>query len=284
MRRGWLPLALLCGVFWLIADPAPVWAQRPGLATLISFATATSVQRSLGGPSVTPIRRGMSLIPGNVIQTDPQGRAETLFGDGRQVKLDVNTVLELSPTQSDHMRLVRGKTWVRVPPRRPMWIDGIAASCHPHGTELEMAVADDGTTTLTVVEGDVEFANARGRVMVKESQQSTARPGQAPSPPVAAINLPSVIQWTNDIQPVALLLETSFVSQDPQRLAAALREAEALPPGEERGRRLGDVRHDRGELPEALTAYSEARAALGAPAPAGEAATLAARTGQTLLE
>src|SRR5712691_6861937 len=89
MRRWWLPLALLCGIGSLTAASAPAWAQRPGLATLISFATATSVQRSLAGPVVIPIRRGMPLSPGNVIQTDLQGRAETLFGDGRQVKLDV---------------------------------------------------------------------------------------------------------------------------------------------------------------------------------------------------
>src|SRR5262249_50669466 len=79
-----------------------------------------------------------------------------------------------------------------------------------------------------------------------------------------------VIQWTNDVQPVALLLEVAFVSQDPARLRAALREVEAerAKAGESAARwlRLGDVRHDRGELPEALAAYEAARGALGGQA------------------
>jgi hypothetical protein len=143
-----------------------------------------------------------------------------------------------------------------------------AARTTPDGAELDLRLAEDGTTTLTVGEGEVEFANAQDRVVVRRSEQSVARPGQPPTRPVA-VNLPVLIEWTNDLQPVALPLETIYVSQDPERLKAALREAEALPAGAERSRRLGDVRHDRGELQQALAAYEAALAALGPDAPAG---------------
>ena len=52
------------------------------------------------------------------------------------------------------------------------------------GTEVLLGVADDGTTTLTVLEGAVSFSNPLGAQDLTASQQSVARPGQAPTPPV----------------------------------------------------------------------------------------------------
>src|SRR5262249_28089512 len=195
------------------------------------------------------------------------------FRDGRQAKLYMNTALRISPQRSDRMEVIRGDVRLIVPPRRSWDITAPAANAHPHGTDLHLSVAEDGTTTLTVLEGEVEFEIPQGRVIVKERQESTAQRGQPPSQPKPAVNLPFIIQWANEVQPVALVLEVSYVSQDPARLKAALREAEALPPGPERWRRLGDVRHDLGMLPEALTAYQSA----------ASEARLEGRIGQTWL-
>jgi tetratricopeptide (TPR) repeat protein len=261
-----------------------VRAQGRSPATLTAVHEATVVRRSLQGPAVAPVVRGLPLDNGYVVRTNPNGMAEALFRDGRHVKLAQNTALEISPARADRMRVLQGKVWVRVPPHTGLEVDGLAARCHITGTELQVEVADDGATTLTVVEGEVRFDNPQGQVVVREAQQSVARPGQAPSPPVTAANLPVLLEWTNDIQPVVLLLETSYVSQDPARLTTALREAEALPPGPARSQRLGDVRHDRGELTAALDAYQQAQTALAPGVSAAERATLAARLGQTWLE
>jgi tetratricopeptide (TPR) repeat protein len=165
-----------------------------------------------------------------------------------------------------------------------MSIETPTAVAGVRGTELDLQLAADETATLTVAEGEVQFTNAGVSVLVRESQQSIARPGQAPTAPLAA-NVPFIIEWTNDVQPVVLLLETAFVSQDPARLSAALKELEReRDESAERRRRLGDVRHDRGEPREALTDYDAARERLGPAAPAAQRAQIEGRIGQTLLE
>ena len=48
------------------------------------------------------------------------------------------------------------------------------------GTVINLDIAEDGVTTLTVVDGEVDFYNNFGATVVGTSQQSTARPDAAP--------------------------------------------------------------------------------------------------------
>jgi tetratricopeptide (TPR) repeat protein len=177
--------------------------------------------------------------------------------------------------------LSAGEIWARVTRGRRVRFETRTAVAAVKGTDLHLSLDPNDTVTLTVGEGLVEFSNPHGSVLVRESQQSVARPGRAPTAPVT-VNVPFIIEWTNELQPVALLLEVAFVSQDPARLTEALREAEALPAGPERSLRLGDVRHDRGDLQAALTAYEAALA--GVQPDDSRQAEIRARIGQTLLE
>jgi tetratricopeptide (TPR) repeat protein len=296
MRQRSVLLLLLC-VCWLIAGLAPVWAQgrtRPNdgaasrdVAIVISVDGATSVRRA-GATALVPAVRTLSLATGDTLVTGSSGRASLLFPNGLETKLNENTTLlvqALAPAGAVPLRLLltRGEIFARSSPGQRLSIETPAAVAGVRGTELNLVVAEDGSATLTVGEGEVSFTNGQGRVAVRTSQQSVARPGQAPTLPVV-VNAPFILQWTNDVQPVALLLETVFVSQDPARLEAALREAGALPPGPERSRRLGDVRHDQGELVEARAAYEGAQMELGPEAPATERGLVEARLGQTWLE
>ena len=174
MRRLCTPLTVLFTLYLLAAISPPASAQRQ-LATLISAAETTSVRRSLQGPLVQPVTRGLGLGAGSVVTTNQSGRAETLFRDGRHVKLAQSTTLEISSTRADRMRVLSGKVWVRVPPRTGLQIDGLAANCHVTGTEFQLEVAEDGATTLTVVEGEVRFENPQGQVVVREAQSGHAQ-------------------------------------------------------------------------------------------------------------
>ena len=62
------------------------------------------------------------------------------------------------------------------------------------GTEFHLAVADNGRTVLTMIDGEVELANELGKVQLKNGEQGVVEPGQAPvkSPTIEAIN---IIQW-----------------------------------------------------------------------------------------
>ena len=59
--------------------PSPVRAQGQPRATLTSFGVLTDVRRTVGGSAIVPVKRGLGLRPGNVLQTDPNGRAEALL-------------------------------------------------------------------------------------------------------------------------------------------------------------------------------------------------------------
>src|SRR5260370_1273009 len=115
-QRPGLLLASVLGVLFWIAGVSPVAAQR-SLATLIALRESTSVRRSLQGPPIQPVARGTALNPGAVVLTDPRGHAETVFRDGRNVKLDVSTELEISAARAGLMRVIKGEVWVRVPRR-----------------------------------------------------------------------------------------------------------------------------------------------------------------------
>lgn len=57
----------------------------------------------------------------------------------------------------------------------------------PRGTKFITKVKKDGTTTLTVIDGEVEFLDKQMRkmVLVKKNQKSVVKPGGLPSEPVS---------------------------------------------------------------------------------------------------
>src|SRR5262249_23765212 len=92
---------------------SPVEAQGKPLATLTSFGVLTDVRRSVGGSAIVPVQRGLGLHPGNVLQTDPSGRAEALLDDGTQMKVNVRTALELLPSRARPIRVLHGRVFLR---------------------------------------------------------------------------------------------------------------------------------------------------------------------------
>lgn len=294
MRARWLAPAVLYALF--LGVPWPAWGQPKQPVTLTSTQGSTRVQHPGAGQPEEAVRK-LAVKPGDTIRTGPGSGASLLFADGTQVTLNANTALRIPESLPrsgvpalDHgiparLDLLAGELFARITPGRRLSITTPVAVAGVRGTELNLKLTEAATTsTLTVAEGQVEFSNPSGQVLVQEGQQSTARQGEKPTPPVTAVNLPLIIQWKDDVQPAALLLEISYISQDPARLTAALKEAEKLPEGPERRQRRGDVRHDQGELRPALDDYQAALDQLGPNAPNAQRALLEARRGQTLLE
>jgi hypothetical protein len=244
---------LLLAALLLFGGLRAAWGQG-GAVTVAGVRGQTLIRRADGSPEVRA-RRGVTVAAGDIIRTGADGAAILNFPDGSQLRLRANSAIrirQLGPAGNpERVSLEGGRAWARVTRGRRSRFEAGRSVAGVRSTEFDLQLAPDGEATLTVAEGEVRFSNEDGSVLVRGGQQSVARPGQAPTPP-AAVDVPFIFQWINDVQPVVLLLETTFVSQDPERLDEALREAEALPPGAERSLRLGDVRHDRGELQQAL--------------------------------
>src|SRR5207247_9385719 len=62
------------------------------------------------------------------------------------------------------------------------------------GTEFNLAVADNGTTVLTLLDGEVQLSNAQGGLNLRTGEEAVVEPGAAPSK-TAVINAVNVIQW-----------------------------------------------------------------------------------------
>ncbi|HEY0073851.1 MAG TPA: tetratricopeptide repeat protein, partial [Abditibacteriaceae bacterium] len=253
-------VACLCLVFWaqLIAQAAPI-------ATVRTSRGETFI-RAKGKTQAVPLTVRKSLFAGDVVGTGPGGKLALLFSDGATVRLNEKTTIEITPSQgagkSSLFRALGGELWARLRPGNTASTRTVALGVR--GTEIFLQVAEgDGTTTLTVIEGEVEFFNPFGRVVVATSQQSTARPGQAPTMPITIPNAALIIEWSLDLEQALIPREKFFTTSEALRNRRTLndevltwkRQAEAQPENIETQIRYGDALFDAGQFQEALALW-----------------------------
>jgi len=164
------------------------------------------------------------LMYGDAIRTDATGQARVLFNNGTDIRLGAKTEIKvIAPAEADQplvIRLIAGAKGILVQAQGPTVIQSAACNAAVRGTKFLFQVADTEQTTLTVLEGQVEFYNAQGRVMVLANQQSTAQHGAAPTAPREVADVTGLISWTTDI--TNLPLEYEMPTTPDAQLAPAL--------------------------------------------------------------
>jgi len=279
-QRRWL---WAVGVALFIGSAAT--ADRQPAAT-VQVASGTVTVRRPAAAAGAPLREREALYAGDVVSTGADGRATLVFSDGSQVRLNVDSAVEITtPTsvrkgKQSLFRAILGEIWSRLRPGRAAQTRSAIAGVR--GTEFHLGVEDDGSTTLTVLLGEVDFFNDYGAVVVGESQQSVARPDTAPTAPVTIGNAGLIIEWTLDLDRALIPRESFFISPDRSALegeAQAREERARTDPDDVDARRdYGDVLFDTGRYDQALGEYEAASRV--AP---GQAAVLT-RLGDALLE
>jgi cytochrome c-type biogenesis protein CcmH/NrfG len=89
------------------------------------------------------------------------------------------------------------------------------------GTEFNLAVADDGKTVVTLIDGEVALNNQKGRVNLASGEEGIVEPGQAPKK-TAVINAINVIQWCLYYPAVLDTDELNLTANEKQTLADSL--------------------------------------------------------------
>jgi cytochrome c-type biogenesis protein CcmH/NrfG len=89
------------------------------------------------------------------------------------------------------------------------------------GTEFNLAVADDGSSVVTLIDGEVALNNPQGEVNLVSGEQGTVEPGKAPTK-TASINALNIIQWSLYYPAVLNLDELNLADAEKQTLAASL--------------------------------------------------------------
>ncbi len=170
-----------------------------------------------------PVGRGTHVAAvGDRIKTGANSSVYIVTPGGQRIALGSNTeVILREPNQPRGWRVVVGRIWATLTGGKKLEIRAPGAVAAAEGTTFQLDVADDGTTVLTVVEGVVRFYNDLGSVQVVDRQQSTAKPGSAPTRPVV-VDPTGLVAWEASLQTLIIEPEYPQVGTDPEMLEQEL--------------------------------------------------------------
>jgi hypothetical protein len=165
----------------MIQDPEAVWrgwdlVEGDGIDVGARFSGFTGqVEVLLPGEKEWKLaKQGTVLLAGTHIKTQEDSSAILSFGDMSTfvLKPESEVIIATLPEKESKLKLVAGNIWVNV---KKMVKDGSMsmemnqAVCGIKGTTFVGEVKKDGTSTLKVIEGSVEFtANADGKKVMVE--------------------------------------------------------------------------------------------------------------------
>lgn len=239
------------------ARQAPAAPQRPAPARPAAPATGAAEIVSLQGNGQSRVDEAQAwggaqikqvLGAGHFVRTGELSRMGLVFADETQIRLNQNTVLQVKQatgrdnSDSTVLSLLSGRGWSqsKVAPKK-LVIQTPSATAAIRGTDWELSVDDQGTSTLTVLSGEVEFFNDFGTVNVLANEQARAEIGK---PPVKLlISSPQDrVQWVTAYE-VDPLRSIALVSNRVEVLRQRLEQVAADSPARtlERGEILADL-------------------------------------------
>ena len=192
-RIRWaLPLVLLAGG---LCHPSPSLAA-PKPATVLA---GSVVVKRKNVRTTTTLRANGQLEEGDVVASVSGGKASLSFADGSQVELAPESAVEIAPSAAKDgdkamLRLLNGRIKARLTSGKTLATR--TALVRVKGTEVVLAIAPDGATTLEVLEGAAEFSNPCGQVIVSAGMKSDLNPSSPPGTPTAIPDVKALLkEW-----------------------------------------------------------------------------------------
>jgi len=220
---------------WLFALAATVvWSVHPLRAgdvaaepQCVILAAEGKVEVALRGKSDwAAATTNQVLHTGDRVRTGLRSRATLRWSDLSVVRVDQLTSLELAaPEQAggkSQLDLKSGAAYL-FSREKPMDIQfrTPVASGAIRGTEFNLAVAEDGRTELTLLDGEVDLKNPQGAVTLASGERGTVESGKAPTK-TAVLDPVGVIQWALYYPAVADPDEIGLNAAEQQVLAGSL--------------------------------------------------------------
>jgi hypothetical protein len=136
--------------------------------------------------------------PSEAIKTDKKTQLEITIPDVSKVNVAPNTEARIKCSIC-WLEVGKGKIHGLIKKLRPKTkfeVKTPTSAFSVRGTEYTVEVQDDGTTTVVVLEGEVEFSDKVNKktVNVKKNQMSVCRPNGLPSDP-NGINQDQLLKW-----------------------------------------------------------------------------------------
>ena len=195
-------LALTLGMF----TASTVYAAGDAVANAINAVGEFTVFRTDGIQEQLEGKGSLPLYEGDRVKTGKGSQGLMEFANGIQVALNEDTdFLILSRWESDKgltriLRLATGEIWVKtMGGPKPLEIETPVATAAVKQTEFDLKVQPDGQTTLTVVEGIVEFGTAFGTCPIRTSTISYGNRGKKCTKP-APVDVAPNVAWAQGIR------------------------------------------------------------------------------------
>ncbi|MEW6156621.1 MAG: TonB-dependent receptor [Verrucomicrobiota bacterium] len=185
------------------------------------------VQIAIGGTTNwNPAVTNQTLREFDRVRTGERSRATLRLSDLTLLRMQELTVLEIQPQSSaasqPELNLRVGSTYFfsRERPRDVKFKTPLASGAI-RGTEFHLAVAANGSTVVTLLDGEIELSNDLGKVALASGDQGIVEPGQPPRR-TAVISAINIIQWSLYYPAVLDVDALPWTEQDVQPIAASV--------------------------------------------------------------
>jgi hypothetical protein len=207
--QSWVLRGICFGItWWVVAENnlANAQAIKAGVATTalgeFMVVRQDGIEERLSGQATLP------LFESDVVRTGAGGQALIELANGSQVALNENTEFmilsrwEKGKGTTRILRLSAGEIWVRTAGAGParLEVETPVATAAIRETEFNLKVQPDGETTLTVVQGVVEFGTAFGTCPIKPGTISYGKRGKKCTKPAPTETAPA-IAWVKVSKP-----------------------------------------------------------------------------------
>ncbi len=203
-------LGIGLGLMWGVG----VMGGAPALAQGIKFGTVTTAEgeftvvRQDGIEERLAGQGKLTLFEGDVVKTGQASQALIELANGSQIALNEGTeFMLLSRWEKGKgitriLRLRNGEIWVKTAGAGParLEVETPVATAAVRETEFNLKVQSDGETTLTVIQGVVEFGTAFGTCPIKTGTISYGKRGKKCTKP-APTDVASATAWVKMPRP-----------------------------------------------------------------------------------
>jgi outer membrane receptor protein involved in Fe transport len=232
--------------------PQAASSSPPDAAAVVVELEGSAEFTAKGQPPWRPLVVGFQVQPGEQVRVAPRSRLLLRMPDQSTIRFSEGAEFRLEPGNQPKskalLNLFKGVLYLfhRDEPAT-IGVKHRSISAAIRGTEFAFRIVDDGSATLTLLDGEVELSNEMGSVQLKSGEQATASPARAPSK-TAAITAVKLIQWclyypaVLDVDelglpaPAGSALEKSIAAYRQGDLLQALaqypRDHEAIPPAQ----------------------------------------------------
>jgi len=162
-----------------------------------------------------PIQVNQKLTAGASVRTSEYGQLALLLRDNTQVRVNQTSMLQIkqvSPEETSTLELVQGRIWAQAK-RFFRGVTAVTARARPavtvstptatigiRGTDWDVSIGENGTSTVTVLSGEADLSNQFGSITVLANEQGRAEPGKAPSK-ILLTNAKERVQWVTTYRP-----------------------------------------------------------------------------------